>query len=453
MCRRPYTDAVTELPDLSDVTDELFARTPENDMVPTLARVRRVMELLGDPQRSARVIHVTGTNGKTSTARMIETLVQATGLRVGTFTSPHLHSVTERIRIDGVPIAPERFVEVHEDIRPIIAMVDAEQESEGTPALTFFEVLTCLGFAAFADAPVDVVVLEVGLGGTWDATNVADGDVAVITPIALDHEHWLGRTDVEIAAEKAGIIKPGATAVIASQSPDVLDVLIRRCAQVGATPRVFGRDFDLLGRRVAVGGQVLDIRSMTGQYEEVFLSLHGEHQARNATLAVAAVEALLVAEEPLDQALVDALGSAMSPGRLEAVSREPTVLLDAAHNPAGAVSLAAALRESFTFLDTTAVIAAMSDKDIPGMLTALRDVVDRVVATQNSQPRSASAEAVGRWATEIWGEDHVTVEPDLADALAMATRQATQSGGGVVVTGSVVTVAEARAILVPEEQR
>lgn len=438
---------MSELPDLSDVTDELFARMPEHDMVPTLARVTRVMELLGDPQRSPRIVHLTGTNGKTSTARMIEALVQSSGLRVGTFTSPHLQSVTERIRIDGHPIAPEQFIEINEDIRPIVALVDAEQEALDQPPLTFFEVLTCIAYAAFADAPVDVAVIEVGLGGRWDATNVADADVAVVTPIAIDHERWLGTTEVAIADEKSGIIAADAVAVIGRQSPEVLDVLLRRCAEVGAQPRVFGREFDLVSRTVAVGGQVLDIRTVLGEYHEVFLSLHGAHQADNATVAVAAVEALLVGEAALDQALVDALGSATSPGRLEAVTREPTVLLDAAHNPAGAASLAAALRESFTFLHTTAVIGVMADKDIPGILAPLRQVVDHVVATQNTSPRCASADTVGRLAAELWGEAAVVVEPDLAQALATAQRDAEQSGGGVVVTGSVVTVGEARQLL------
>lgn len=416
-------------------------------MVPTLDRVQRVLELLGDPHRSARVIHVTGTNGKTSTARMIETLILSAGLRVGTFTSPHLHSVTERIRLDGQSISDADFVAVYEDIRPIVDLVDAEQEAVDAPPLTFFEVLTCIAFAAFADAPVDVAIVEVGLGGRWDATNVADADVAVITPVALDHERWLGATTLQIASEKAGIIGPASVAVVGRQEPDVLDVLVRRCAEVQATPRLFGRDFDLLSRTIAVGGQVLDIRALNGRYEEVFLPLHGAHQADNATLALAAVESLLVSGDALDQALVDALGSASSPGRLEVVSREPTVLLDAAHNPAGAASLAAALGESFTFVDTTAVIAVMADKDIPGILAPLRHVIDRVVVTQNTSTRCASAESVAELARDVWGEAHVQVEPDLGAALSAAMLHAEQTGGGVVVTGSVVTVADARAAL------
>lgn len=439
---------MTDLPDLPDVHEELLARMPEHRVVPTLARVQRVMELLGDPQQGPRVVQVTGTNGKTSTARMIETLLQATGLRVGTYTSPHLESVAERIRIDGAPLDPQRFVEVYEDIRPILALVDSEQEVQGEQPLTYFEALVCLAYAAFADAPVDVAVVEVGMGGTWDATNVVTCDVAVFTPVAVDHAEYLGTTPEQIAAEKAGIISDGAIAVIGPQTPGVLDVLLGACARAGAQPRVFGRDFDLVSRTVAVGGQILDLRTVSGAYNEVFLSLHGEHQADNAAVAVAAVEALLVGDEALDTALVDALGSATSPGRLEAVRRDPTVLLDAAHNPAGAAALAAALRESFTFLDTTLVVAVMADKDIPGILEPLRDVADRVIVTRNSQPRSASPQVVADIAAGLWGEGAVTVEPDLAAALAAALQVAEQSGGGVVVTGSVMTVADARALLV-----
>ena len=436
-----------ELPDLSDVSGELFARQPETDMVPTLRRVQRVMDLLGDPQRSPRIVHITGTNGKTSTARMLETLLVATGLRVGTYTSPHLESVTERIRIDGEAISDERFIEVYEDIRPIVGMVDAEEEADGRPGLTFFEVITCMAFAAFADAPVDVAVIEVGLGGVWDATNVADADVAVITPIAVDHVQWLGTTPIQIAAEKAGIIKAGCTAVIGHQQPDVRQVLLDRCAEVGAAARVVETDHHVLDRTVAVGGQVFSVQVGDVRYDEVFLPLHGAHQADNAALAVAAVDALLVSEEPLDQALVDALGSVMSPGRLEPVRRDPTVLVDAAHNPAGAEALAAALSESYTFFETTAVIAVMADKDVVGILAPLRTCVDRVIATQNSSERCLPAGALAEAATEVFGADAVDLEPDLAAALGVAIRHAEQSGGGVVVTGSVVTAGDARRIL------
>ena len=438
---------MTDLPDLDDIHEELLDRIPEDRVEPTVARVARVMELLGDPQRGPRIVHVTGTNGKTSTARMIETLLVATGLRVGLFTSPHLHSVTERIRIDGSPIDPQRLVEVHEDIRAILAMVDAEQEADGGVPLTYFEAVTCLAFAAFADAPVDVAILEVGMGGTWDATNVAQADVAVVTPVSLDHSQYLGNTPAEIAAEKAGIVEPGSIAVIGPQPSDVLDVLLGACARAGAEPRVFGRDFDLVSCQLAVGGQVLTMRTAAGTYDEVFLGLHGRHQADNAVVAVAAVEALLVSDDPLDTALVDALGSATSPGRLEAVRRDPTVLLDAAHNPAGAQALAAALQESFVFLDTTLVIGVSEDKDIRGILAPLREMADRVIATRSPSARAASPQSIADVAEELWGPAAVSIEPDVPSAVTAAMRHAEQTGGGVVVTGSVFTVAAAQEAL------
>lgn len=438
---------MTDLPDLADVHEELLDRMPEDRVEPTVARVARVMELLGDPQRGPRIVHVTGTNGKTSTARMIETLLLATGLRVGLFTSPHLHSVTERIRIDGAPIDAQRFVEVYEDTRGIMALVDAEQEADGGIPLTYFEAVTCLAFAAFADAPVDVAVIEVGMGGTWDATNVAVADVAVITPVSLDHTRYLGDTTAQIAGEKAGIVKAGSVAVIGPQPSDVLDVLLGACARVGAEARVFGRDFDLVSSQLAIGGQVLTLRTSAGEYDEVFLSLHGRHQADNAAVAVAAVEALLVSTDPLDTALVDALGSATSPGRLEAARRDPTVLLDAAHNPAGAQALAAALQESFVFLDTTLVVGVSQDKDIRGILAPLREVADRVVATRSPSSRAASPQAIADVAEELWGTAAVSIEPEVAAAVSSAVRQAEQTGGGVVVTGSVFTVAAAQEAL------
>lgn len=441
---------MTELPEFDDVVGELLARQPEHDMVPTLRRVEQVMDLLGDPQLSPRVVHITGTNGKTSTARMIEALVMASGLRVGTFTSPHLQSVTERIRVDGEPISQERFVATYEEILPMVAMVDRQEAHEDHPPLTFFEVLTCLAFAVFADAPVDVAVVEVGLGGRWDATNVVEAEVAVITPIAVDHEHWLGSTVEQIASEKAGVIKAGTIAIIGHQQPQVTELLLRRCAEVGAEARLVGRHFGLDSRSVAVGGQVVSLRGAANRYQDVFLCVMGPHQADNAVLAVAAAEGLLVGDWPLETAVVDSLGSVTSPGRLEAVAREPTVLLDAAHNPAGAAALAAALADSYSFADVIAVIGVMADKDVVGMLRALAPVVGRVIASAPDSARALPASQLGRMAEEAWDPQVVTVIPDLAHALATARAAAAQNGGAVLVTGSVVTVGQARAILLPE---
>jgi len=434
---------VTDLPDFADVVDELFARQPESDMVPTLDRVARVLELLGDPQESLKIVHVTGTNGKTSTSRMIEAMVRRTGLRTGLFTSPHLQSVTERIQVDGVPLDDHAFIVAYEDLRPVLDIVDAEQVEADAPQLTFFEVLTCLGYSVFADAPVDVAVIEVGLGGRWDATNVGDGNVAVITPIAIDHTAWLGSTTEHIATEKAGIIKAGAIAVIAAQRPEVLPILLQRCAEAGATALVSGLDFGVSQRAVAVGGQVLDIKGVAGCYDEVFLALIGRHQADNAALAVAAVESLLVDGVALDMAVVDALGSVISPGRLQAIGREPTVVVDAAHNPAGAAALAAALADSYSFTHLICVVGVMADKDIAAIIAELTPVVAEFVVTQNSSPRCAPAAHVGQAAVELVGQDRVHIEADLAAAVALAKRLAAEPGGGVVVTGSVVTAAEA----------
>ena len=359
------------------------------------------------------------------------------------FTSPHLHHITERIWLDGEAISDEQFVAVYEDIRPLVAMVDAREEAEGRPVLTFFEVLTCLAFAAFADAPVDVAVVEVGLGGRWDATNVADGRVNVVTPIAVDHADWLGDTPERIAAEKAGIIKPHSVAVIAEQEPSVLDVLLEHCRTHSARALCFGREYGLESRAVAVGGQVLEIRGLGGTYDEIFLPLMGGHQAENAAVAVAAVEALLVEGEPLDERVVDALGSVVSPGRLEVVARKPTLLVDAAHNPAGAHALAAAVSDSYRFADLIVVLSIMADKDVAGILTALEPVASMVVVTRNSSSRAAQADYVAALAGEMYGDGRVVLQADFGEAMSAAIALATERGGGVLATGSVVTAADA----------
>ena len=289
--------ADTDLARIRQVEAEILARTPEHDLTPTLDRIAAVVELMGHPQRTFPVIHVTGTNGKTSTTRMIERLLREFGLRTGRFTSPHLHDIRERIAFDGEPISPEKFVEAYDEVAPYLATVDARSAAAGQPLLSYFEVLVAMAYAAFADAPVDVAVVEVGLGGEWDATNVADGQVSVVTPIALDHERFLGSTTVEIATEKAGIIKPGRFAVIAQQDVEVAEVLLEKAASVGATVAREGLEFGVLSREVALGGQQLTLRGLGGDYEELFLPLHGAHQAGNAACALAAVEAFLGAGE------------------------------------------------------------------------------------------------------------------------------------------------------------
>ncbi|OLT47537.1 folylpolyglutamate synthase/dihydrofolate synthase family protein [Cellulosimicrobium sp. CUA-896] len=440
--------------DLREVYAHIMARAPEHDIDPTLARVQRVLELLGDPHRAYRVVHLTGTNGKSSTARVVERLVREHGLRTGLFTSPHLTSVTERIQVDGEPLSPRRFVEVWEDVAPYVGVVDRESQDEGGPRLSFFEVLTVMALAAFADAPVDVAVVEVGLGGTWDSTNVVDGEVAVVTPVAHDHERWLGSTLEEIAANKAGIVKEGATAVLAEQEPEVLEVLLDRARQVGARVLREGAELEVAARRVAVGGQLLDLRTPAALYTEVFLPLHGPHQGRNALLGLTAVETLL-GGRALDGSVVEAaFADVSSPGRLEVVRSSPTVLVDAAHNAAGAEALVAALDEAFDFRHLVGVVGIMGDKDAEALLAALEPVLAEVVVTRNSSDRSADVTELAELAGEVFGEDRVRSAESLDEALQVAVDLAEAadpvgvgSGTGVLVTGSVVTVADVRILL------
>ena len=434
-----------------EVYRAILTRTPEHDFDLRLDRVRDVLELLGDPQRAFRAVHLTGTNGKTSTARMVERLLREHGLRTGRFTSPHLTRVTERISIDGEPISDERFVEVWQDVAPYVHMVDQRHLERGGQQLSFFEVFTVMAYAAFADAPVDVAVVEVGLGGRFDATNLVDAEVAVITPIAMDHERYLGDTLVQIASEKAGIVKDGATLVLAQQAEDVEGVVLAAAAERGARVVREGVDVAVVERQVAVGGQVVALRGLGGVYTEVFLPLYGEHQAHNALLALVATEALLTGGAALDGAVVEAaFGDVTSPGRLEVVRSSPTVLVDGAHNPAGAEALASAVEEAFAFQRLVGVVGVMADKDPEGILAALEPLLDEVVVTQASGARALDADDLAEIAVDVFGEDRVHVAARLPDALDTAVQRAegeVERGAGVLVTGSILLVAEARVLL------
>ncbi|GAA4848658.1 bifunctional tetrahydrofolate synthase/dihydrofolate synthase [Kitasatospora terrestris] len=435
--------------ELRAVELELSKRWPENKIEPSLDRIAALMDILGQPQRSYPSIHITGTNGKTSTARMIERLLGSFELRTGRYTSPHVESVTERISLDGAPIDVEKFVETFRDIEPYVRMVDDTQPI----ALSFFEVLTGMAYACFADAPVDVAVVEVGMGGTWDATNVIDAVVSVITPIGLDHTDRLGDTTGKIGKEKAGIIKPGALAVVAQQPLDAAESVLRRAVEVDATVAREGMEFGVIRREVAVGGQVVTLRGLGGhEYEDVFIPLHGAYQAHNAALALAAVEAFFgvggASGGALDEEKVRAAFSGVSsPGRLEVVRRSPTVILDAAHNPHGAEAAVSALGEAFGFTKLVGVIATSGDKDVSGLLEAYEPVLAEVVVTQNSTHRAMPVDRLAALAVEIFGEDRVQVEPRLDDAIEAAITLAEEEdlgGAGVLVTGSVITVGEAR---------
>ncbi len=493
--------------ELAAIEREIFARRPEHSIDPSLDRIIALTSLLGDPQRSYPVIHITGTNGKTSTARMTETLLRVRGLRTGLFTSPHLTSIRERISIDGEPLPAERFIEVYRELEPYLKLVDADQPAR----LSFFEVLVGMAFAAFADAPVDVAVIEVGMGGTWDNTNIADGVVAIVTPISIDHAQFLGNTVEAIAADKAGIIKPGAIAVLGQQPVGAAAELIRRAVRVGASVAREGIEFGVLSRELAVGGQQLSIRGLLGEYHDLYLPLFGAYQAANAACALAAVEAFSGAAgspggspaesngyadaEAVDDEEADVVPAGLapsgtagapggldaelvrtafammsSPGRFEIVRRSPVVLIDSAHNPAGMAATAATLTESFGPAEVIAVVAVSADKDVAGILDELEPVAAGIVLTTNSSSRALGAAELAEIAAPVFGPDRVHVAERLDDAIEVAVELADEASaaiggplagltGGddgspaaaagtvVLVTGSVITAGDARLLL------
>jgi dihydrofolate synthase/folylpolyglutamate synthase len=438
-----------------EIYAHIVSRNPEHDFEPTLDRVREACDLLGNPQHAFKVIHLTGTNGKTSTARMAESLVRSLGLRTGLFTSPHLTSVRERIQIDGEPISKEAFVDLWADVSPILELVDSHSAERGGPRMSFFEVLTVLAFAAFADAPIDVCVLEVGMGGSWDATNVADADVAVIGPVALDHENWLGHSLEEIAAEKSGIIKPSSAVVVAAQAESAMSALEPAFPHARVVwHEVAGGDIEVVERHAAVGGQLVTLRTPGATYEGIFIPLFGAHQAHNAALALAAVEALMADggdEGSLPPGVVEqGFARVTSPGRLETVRRSPTIVVDAAHNPHGIDAVASAIEESFAFSTLVGVVCVLDDKDADGILAGLEPFLDSVVITKSSSPRALDPHRLGEIAVSHFGEDRVVVQPDLPSAIDQAVNLAETDDdmtGGVLVIGSISLVADVRTML------
>ena len=429
--------------------EELESRWPENLIEPSLARMNAVSHLMGDPQLTFPVIQVAGTNGKSSTARMIESLLRSFGLRTGLYTSPHLVDPTERICLDGAPISPEAAVATWNDIEPFISMVDHNSVTDGGPKLSYFEAMTALAYSVFADSPVDVAIIEVGLGGTWDATSVCRPQVAVITPIDLDHQEYLGETIREIAGEKAGILANADAAVLGPQSPEAAAILIQACANADLQPTRFAVEYGVNSQALAVGGQLLSLHGLRGDYSEIFLPLFGEHQGNNAAVALAACETFLGSAllAPLDEDLVrEGFANVISPGRLEILRTSPTIMVDAAHNPHSAKSLATALETSFTFVGVIAVVGMLHSKDAVGFLEALSPVVSQVVITEPISPRALPAVELARLASEVLGGERVTIGGDLASALEEAIGLADSSGEyggvGVIVTGSVVLVGE-----------
>ncbi|MDF2827151.1 MAG: FolC bifunctional protein [Mycobacterium sp.] len=458
----PTPDEIASLLQVEHLLDQ---RWPETKIEPSLGRISALLELLGSPQRAYPSIHVAGTNGKTSVVRLIDALLMALHRRTGRTTSPHLQSAVERIAIDGEPLSPAAYVETYREIEPFVELVDRQSEADGGPRMSKFEVLTAMAFSAFADAPVDVAVVEVGLGGRWDATNVVDAPVAVITPIGIDHADYLGDTIAEIAAEKAGIIVKAkddlvptdTVAVIGQQVPEAMEVLLAQAVRTDAAVAREDSEFAVLSREVAIGGQVLELQGLGGVYSEIFLPLHGEHQAHNAVVALAAVEAFFGAGagRQLDVDAVRAgFANATSPGRLERMRSAPTVFIDAAHNPAGAAALAAALEQEFDFRYLVGVVSVMADKDVDGILAALEPAFDVLIVTHNGSPRAMEVEALAMRAEERFGQERVVIASTLPDAIETATAMVEDagddgagfSGAGMVITGSVVTAGAARTL-------
>jgi dihydrofolate synthase/folylpolyglutamate synthase len=465
----PTPDEIAALLQVEHLLDQ---RWPETKIEPSTTRIAALLELLGSPQRAYPSIHVAGTNGKTSVVRLIDSLLTALHRRTGRTTSPHLQSAVERISIDGKPITPAQYVETYREIEPFVEIIDAQSQAGELgpvgPRMSKFEVLVAMAFAAFADAPVDVAVVETGLGGKWDATNVIDAPVAVITPIGIDHVDFLGDTIAKIAAEKAGIITKqkvdvvpdgmdvDTVAIIGQQTPEAMEVLMAQAVSVDAAVAREDSEFAVRRREIAVGGQLLELQGLGGIYTDIFLPLHGEHQAHNAVVALAAVEAFFGAgaQRQLDVDAVRAgFAAVVNPGRLERMRSAPTVFIDAAHNPAGAAALASALDTEFDFRFLLGVVSVMGDKDVDGILAAFEPAFDQIVVTNNGSPRAMDVEELAMRAEERFGPDRVIRAATLPDAIETATALIEESGqddgfsgAGMVITGSVVTAGVARTL-------
>ncbi len=431
------------------VSQALISRWPEHRVAPSLARVQALCDLLGQPQQACPVIQITGTNGKGSTAALIDALLRSTGLRTGLFTSPHLSDVTERIVIDGRPISAERFDELFDEISPMVDLVD-EMQIDGV-SMTFFEVITAMAYSAFADAPVDVAVVEVGMGGTWDATSVANAQIAVVCPIDLDHTGYLGETISAVATEKAGIIKSETmAAVIAGQTAEAAKVLLDRCADLGVRPVLEGPDFSVVERTTAVGGQLLRLDTPSEPVADLHLPLHGAHMAHNAALALAAVQSFLGGRTLSGEVINDGLADVHAPARLELVRTSPSVLIDTCHNVHGATATMAAMEEAFAFTPLIGVVAMMADKDVDAVLPIFAGSMSQVVVTRVSgTDRGMDVAELTDRAQGVFGSQNVHAAANMAAALEVALQLADEAGPavGVLVAGSVIAAGEARDLL------
>lgn len=433
---------------LQEIEQELNKRWPENKIEPTLDRIIALLDALGSPQLSYPSIHIAGTNGKTTTARMIDQLLTELGYRVGRYTSPHLESFTERISIKGQPISDQMMIKTYDDIALYLDLIDSRQPFP----ISYFEALTAMAFVAFAEYPVDVGVIEAGMGGQWDATNVLSSLVSVMTPIGFDHMEYLGNTLTEIAQTKAGIFKPESNVVLAAQSSEVAKVLMANVARVSAIPFREGVEFSVKKRSLAVGGQLISLAGIYGDIDEIYLPLYGDHQSNNAGLALASVEAFVGVK--LDEELVrQAFSKVKSPGRCEIIYQDPTVIIDAAHNPHGAGAIAKTISTEFDFHLVIAVVAVLADKDVDGILQQLSTAVDYIITTQSNSPRALDSAELAKIASKYFKPEQIEVISDLGGAITYAiekvnlSNQVSDGPGAVLITGSVVTAGVARGFI------
>ncbi|BDR54852.1 dihydrofolate synthase [Bombiscardovia apis] len=445
---------------IREVEREIMARPTEHNTTNlNLDRMQAILDLMGHPEQSFRVVHITGTNGKGSTARMTEAIARTYGLRTGLYTSPHLERVNERIAIDGQQLSDDDFVDTYEQIKDLIAIVDAKSAQEGKPAMSFFEVLTAMAIWAFADAPVDVAIVEVGMGGLWDATNVLTADAAVIGPIDLDHMQWLGNTVEQIATEKAGIIKPGSTLIVGAQPhEDEVMPIIEQAAREQEAAQVLcdGQELEVISRQLAVGGQIATLRTPNGTYEDVPIDKFGVHQAHNALAALAAAEVVIPVNGALDGELVaEALSQVKVPGRIEQVRTSPTIIIDGGHNVNAAQSLREAIEENYDFEQVVGVVAMMRDKQVEAYLGTLEPLLSQIVVTENSwRERVMPAQELEEIAKKVFGADRVLRQDALPDAIQLAVNMVDEQdelgvgyGHGVLICGSFVTAGDARILL------
>jgi dihydrofolate synthase/folylpolyglutamate synthase len=457
----PHNISVTDftIPGLSfdeaerEISSHIFDRGSEKGIANRVARVRRALDLLGNPHQGLRVVHVTGTNGKTSTSRMTESILRATGLKTGLFTSPHLTTFRERIQINGEPLTQQAMLRLWHDVAPVIHTVDLESAQARGPRMSFFEVLTVFGLVAYADEKVDVAVIEVGIGGERDATNVVTGAVAVLTPIAADHVDIIPGGLPGIAREKSGIIKLGSAVVSATQRDEVAAIINGAASARGASTFWEGAHNSVESRHVVPGGQVLTLRTGATTYPDVFVPLHGDFQAQNALTALSACELLLGDGVPRSidpDAVAQGFRASSSPGRLEVVPGSPVVIMDSAHNPHGIAALVGALPDAFAGERLIGVVAVLSDKDADGILVGLEPLLDYVVITRTESARATPITDLMVSARIVFGPDRVFEAPSVPTALDLATGLAhSDSHGecGVLVAGSVTLIGEAHRYL------